>query len=624
MLGRGFGIAICTVYLTAAAARGDVTIASPNGAVECRLTAKDGRLTFDVSLAGKQAIEPSRLDMSLDGRTLTDGVTLGAVDRYQVDESYPLLGGHSTAVNRCNGATIRLSHAAKPDWTLDVRAYDDGVAFRYAVDGGNGPRVPDEATRFVLPSGSTVWYHDLRGHYEGVHAQKEIADVGIGDWAAPPLTVRLPNGAGYASITEAALVNYPGMALRAEGDRAFRVVLGHAHPASYPFTLRYKEDVQRVSQRAAIPGPITSPWRVVMLSTDLNGLVNSDLVSNLSPPPDPTLFPEGPKTAWVKPGRAVWQYLDGGEKTLAGQKEFCRLAGELGFEYLVVEGYWRRWKEADLADLIAAGRKHGVGIWLWRHSKELRDAAERKSFFDLCERMGVVGVKLDFFDHEAKEVVDYYQTLLREAAEHRLLVNFHGANKPTGESRTWPNELVREAVRGMESSRLANRARHDATLPFTRYLAGAADYTPVHFGARRGDTTWAHQVATAAVFTAPLLTYGAQPRAMLDNPAAPMLKSIPAVWDETIVLPGSAVGEVAAFARRKGDTWFLAVVNGPAGRTMQVPLTFLRDGDYRTLVVRDKDGDAGAVEVVKGMARRGDTVPIKLSDGGGYIARFTR
>jgi alpha-glucosidase len=616
----------CTVGCGAApAARlagGEVSVSSPNGAVQFRLAVAD-RLTFALTLGGKPAVEPSPLAITIDGASLTAGAAVTAVERYRVDETYPTRGNHATAINRCNGATVRLRRPGGTDWTLDVRAYDCGVAFRYSLAGGPAPRVPDEATKFVLPADSKVWYHDLRGHYEGVHQAKDLAAVQAGEWAAPPLTVRLPGQAGYAAITEAALVNYSGMALRADGRRGFELVLAHDHPVSYPFNLRYREDVERLARPATVTGPIVSPWRVVLLGTDLNALVNADLVANLNPPPDPALFPDGPRTAWVKSGRAVWKYLDGGESTLAGQKEFCRMAGELGFEYLVVEGYWRKWGEADLKELIATGKTHGVGIWLWRHSKELRDQATRTAFFDMCQALGVAGVKIDFFDHEAKEVIDFYQVLLRETAEHHLLVNFHGSNKPTGESRTWPNELVREAVKGMESSKLANRARHDATLPFTRFLAGPADYTPVHFGPRRGDTTWAHQVATAVVFTAPLLTYGAHPKTILDNPCASLIKSIPAEWDETIVLPASAVGEVAAFARRRRDTWFVAVVNGPTGRKLQVPLTFLGADEYRVQTIRDREDYPAAVQADDAVVRRGDVASFRLSTGGGFVARYT-
>jgi alpha-glucosidase len=327
-------------------------------------------------------------------------------------------------------------------------------------------------------------------------------------------------------------------------------------------------------------------------------------------------------TDWIKPGRAVWKFVDGGPNTFEGMNDFSRWAGELGFEYNVIEGFWSRWSDEQIKELVDYSRQRGVGLWFWRHSKELRTAEAREAFFKKLHDLGVVGAKIDFFDHEHKEIIDLYQTLLRDAARYRVLVNFHGANKPAGEPRTWPNELVREGIKGMEASRLQNRARHNTTLPFTRFLAGHADYTPVHFGARRGDTTWAHQVATAAVFTAPLLTYGAHPTNILNNPAVEMMKSLPSVWDETIVLPCSEIGDVAAFARRRGNNWFLAIINGPDSRTLDVPLSFLARGDYRALIVRDHKDDSAAVQVEKTTARRSDSFKVELSNGGGFIARF--
>jgi alpha-glucosidase len=262
------------------------------------------------------------------------------------------------------------------------------------------------------------------------------------------------------------------------------------------------------------------------------------------------------ETDWIKPGRAVWKYLDGGQNSFEQMKDFSRWAGELGFEYHVIEGFWSRWSDEQVRELVEYPRQRGVGLFLWRHSRELRTPEAREEFFARLSRLGVAGAKIDFFDHEHKDVIDLYTSLLESAAKHRILVNFHGANKPTGEPLTWPNELNREAVRGMESSRLRERARHNTTLPFTRYLAGHGDYTPVHFGSRRADTTWAHQIATAAIFDEPLLTYAAHPTNLLNHPAVEMIKSIPAVWDETRVLSMSEIGELAAFARRTGRTWF--------------------------------------------------------------------
>src|SRR5262245_29626880 len=543
----------------------DLTVASPNGDLQFRLVESHADLGFQVRFRNHAIVESSAFALSLDGVELTHGVARATVENYEVNEKYPHHGGHAVGTNRSRGAKQTLEHAAtKTPFTLEVRAYDDGVAYRLVIPGGEQPRLPDEAPTFVVPAGSTVWFHDLEGHYEATYKTKPVADVPAGQWVGLPLTIRLPGDLGYAAITEAALTNYSGMALQADGRRGFILALGHKHPPSYPFRLRYAADIERLKKPAPISGTISTPWRVIQFGRDLNSLVNSDLIGNLAPPPDPTLFPKGADTEWVKPGRAVWKYLDGGQSTLEGVKEFSRLAGDLGFEYQVVEGFWSRWSDEQIKDAVAESRKHGVGLWFWRPSKHLRTPETREAFFRQLHDLGVVGAKIDFFDHEHMEVVGQYQALLKDAARYRIMVNFHGANKPTGESRTWPNELIREGVRGMESSRLQARAVHNTTLPFTRYLAGPADYTPVHFGARRGDTTWAHQIATAAIFIEPLLTYAAHPKMLLTNPAVEMIKSIPVTWDETIALPGCEIGEVAAFARRRGDVWFLAVLNGAA------------------------------------------------------------
>jgi len=608
------------------AADGDdgVRISSPDGAVELLLQGDESQLRFAVTFRSAAVIEPSPLSLLVDGVDLAQGATVGKVESYERNERFAWRGVHGQAVNRFKGASIALRHtASRTAYTLEVRVFDGGIGFRWIVP-GEGSRVPDEATTFVLPAQTTVWYHDLQGHYEGTHVRKQIADVQAGEWAAPPVTFKLPDGAGYASITEAAVINYSGMALQADGQRGLQVRLGHAHPASHPFTLRYGDaEAARLAQPAAIVGTITTPWRVVMIGSDLNTLVNCDIVHDLAPPPDPRLFPKGFDTDWIRPGRAVWKYLDGGgENTLETMKEFSRLAGELGFEYNLVEGFWRQWDESRLRELIDYSRQRNVGIWLWQHSKEIRDPDAREAFFRHVQEVGAVGVKLDFFDHEAKEVMDLYRAALEGAARHRLMVDFHGANKPTGESRTWPNELNREAVSGMERRSMPAWSQHDTTIPFTRMLAGHLDFTPMLFGERRRETSWAHQIATAALFTAPLLVYGAHPKAILEHPAADLIKSIPSVWDETRVLAFSEIGEVVAFARRHRAVWFLVVANGPTARSVAVPLSFLGGGACEALLVADQLDDPAAVRVDHSTVRRDDSLKVDLRAGGGFVARF--
>jgi alpha-glucosidase len=457
------------------------------------------------------------------------------------------------------------------------------------------------------------------------------------------MTYKLPGGAGYASITEAALVNYSGMALEYDGQRGFVATLAHRQPVSHPYALRYsKEDIERLSHPAVIDGTIVTPWRVVLVGADLNTLVNSDVISNCCPPADPQLFPEGINTEWCKGGRAVWRYTDGGENSLEGIRTFSKLASQLGFEYQVVEGLWHGWSDDQLRSVVDESKQEGVRLIVWEHSKNLHTPEARHAFFKRLHDFGLAGAKIDFFDHEHKETIDIYQSLLREAAENHLVLDFHGANKPTGESRTWPNELTREAIRGMES-RITARAFHETTLPFTRFLAGHAEYTVVHFSPsdrpdrppKHADTTAAHQIATAAVMSAELLTYALNPQRALDSPACDMIKSIPSTWDETIVLPPSEIGELALYARRSGDTWFLACLNGPGARSVDIPLSFLGDGEYRTLTVKDgKDEPAtqpttqpmGTTEIVveKTVMKRGDHIQMKLVHGGGFIARFSK
>ena len=266
---------------------------------------------------------------------------------------------------------------------------------------------------------------------------------------------------------EANLRNYAGMALQSDGNRVFRERLGHSHPPGYPYTLRYgEENAKRLAVPAPIEGTITTPWRVVTFGRDLNTLVNSNAVPGLADPHDPSLFPLGARTAWLKHGRAVWRYLDGGENTVAGIKEFSKLAGLLGFEHQVVEGQWQKWTDAELADVIEYSKAQGVSIWLWRHSNTLGDPVKRRELFARIQKSGAVGLKVDFLDHEAKEVIDLYQAILRDAAEHRLMVNFHGANKPAGESKTWPNEMTREGIYGLEHRKVVawGAVQHDVPI----------------------------------------------------------------------------------------------------------------------------------------------------------------
>ena len=601
-------------------------VRSPNGQVTFTVLPNAERVTFTVTLENTIVIEPSPIVLTLDGYDVSAGVVHNGVERDEVHERYPWFGVRSIAISDSNRARLSLTHdLTSVPYTLEVRAFDDGVAYRHIVPGDAAvSRVPDEWSTFNLPAGSTVWYAGMEGHYEAPYSKQEAGAVQAGQWAGPPLTYELPQGGGYASITEANLVNYSGMGLESNGRGGWVIGLGHRQPLNYPFELRYgREEGKRLGKAAAIAGDITTPWRVVMIGRDLNALATSTILPNLCPPPDPALFPDGIRTSWVKPGRAVWRYVDGGPTGVEGMKAFSRMAGQLGFEHHVIEGLWRKWTMAERRDVVEYSRQQGVGVWFWQHTNQLRTPEAREEFFKMLRDLGVVGAKLDFLDHEAKEVIDLYEALLRKAAEYRILLVFHGSNKPTGRERTWPNELVRESVRGMESSGMVERARHQTILPFTRYLAGPADYTTMLFTERRRDSSVAHQIASLAVFASPLLTIAANPESILASPAVDVIRSVPPTWDETRVLAGSEIGELVLFARRKGDIWFLAAMNGPDAHTIEIPLSFLSAGRYQGSLVRDDAPDGSTVRMESRVVTQKEAIDLELRGGGGFLGRFT-
>ncbi|HEY0175252.1 MAG TPA: glycoside hydrolase family 97 catalytic domain-containing protein, partial [Pedobacter sp.] len=461
--------------------------------------------------------------------------------------------------------------------------------------------------------GSMVWSQNDIGGYEGKYLKQEIAELKEGQKAGPPLTIALPDRLGFAAITEAGLTDFAGMSLIAGGNRSYKAYL---------------------TGNTLKTGKVITPWRVIEVGKDLNTLVNCDIIANVSPKPDATLFPKGFVTDWIKPGMSVWSWLAGnGDVTFENMKKFSVWAGQLGIPYNLVDEGWSGWKDEGkdkwqlIRELVDYSAQQKVKIWVWKAYPDhngiagLKDPAERQRFFKQCRDAGVAGVKIDFFDEESQQVIDFYQAALKDAAKMHLMLDFHGANKPTGESRTWPNEMSREGIRGLENT--TSWPAHNTTLPFTRYLAGHADYTPLSFGPLVKGTTVTHQVATVAAFTSEFMCLAVNPEELISHPAKDFILSIPVVWDETVILPQSEIGEIAVIARRSGKTWFLAVLNGEQQRSVKINLSFLGKGIYNSVTMEDDPADPKKFLLKKTQAVHTQALDINLAEGGGYISRFT-
>jgi len=591
-----------------------VVIKSPDGNIRLLLEVKNGTLAYSVYFGNIKVISPSAMGLVINGKWSGKLAQIGKIQKYTIDETYGINGGHSTAVNHCNGEKISVNSSIQ-NFVIDTRVYNDGVAFRYLVSNQGSSVVNQDSTQFNIADGAMVWSQPNIKYYEGRYTKKSIKDFKAGELAGPPLTLELANDAGYAAITEAGLVDFAGMSLIANGNSGFTA------------------NLTGVTNKV---GTIESPWRVIEVGRDLNTLVNCDLITNLSPAFNSKLFPQGNKTSWVKPGRSVWSWLaQKSDITLENMKHFSDMAAQLGFEYNLVDEGWGNWKDGSrdkwdmMKELVDYSAKKGVKIWVWKAYPDrngipgINTEEKRRAFFKRCADLGIAGLKVDFFDSESQEIVDFYQAALKDAAEYKLMMDFHGANKPTGENRTWPNELTREAIRGLENQ--PPWAPGNSTLPFTRFLAGPADYTPVHFGSRLGDVTWAHMVATMVIFTSPLMCLGADPQSILDNPCKEMIKSIPPTWDETIVLPESKIGELAVFARRQGNTWFLAGVNGlKESKTLKVELTFLKKGRYELSVIKDSPETQRKVLLENKQLTEKETIDLTMNGGGGFVIKIDK
>lgn len=583
----------------------DVAVSSPNSRIRAFISPSATGLSYSVRVGGQTAIEPSPLGISVDGQNLGQGAVLGRPRERQFKETYPVTGVHATALNSFREAIFPV-RSGTANWQLEVRVFDDGVAMRYRVPETGQHTVNGETSGWKVPEGSVTWYQTDTGAYERPYQEQQVERIAPDATIAAPLTVKLPRGLGYAFLSEANLVNYSDMSLHVAGDRSFVASFVNNRDG-------WKTDSE-----------IVSPWRVTMLAPDLNGLVNSDLLRNLCPPPAPELA----SATWIRPGRSSWHYLVVARPQWETQKQWVDWTQQLGFDYYLIDEGWDKWnfngkdQWGCMKEVVDYARQRNVQIWAWLHSREVFDPQARLAYFEKARAAGVVGLKIDFPQRPNVDWVNWYDETARDAARYHLMLDFHGADKPTGRERTWPNELTREAVFGQEQGGLP--ILHITALPFTRMVQGHADFTPTDFRPDRlHGSSWAHELARAIVYTSPFLCYGGSPQNYLQNPALDILKSVPSTWDETRVLPDSEIGRTAAFARRRGDTWFVGIINGDEDRPFKINLGFLGKGRFRADLLSDSSEQNDAFVRTSRVVSSRDSLPCDVRRDGGYVARFT-
>ncbi len=636
-------------------------LASPGGRLEVALALDgEGVPLYSVSLGGRTVIAPSPLGLEFKaGGLLSKGLRVTGSKRDSRDETYAVVAGKtSRARDHFNELTVSLEEQKAPGRKLELafRAYDDGAAFRYRLPAEAWKdefEITAERTAFRFPTDLDCWALQLGGFttsYEGEFDRVTSGRIRPESIVGLPLVCRTRDERAAFALSEADLEDYAGM---------YFAGLPEGFGVQSRLSPRRDDKTVAVRGRASSAG-FRTPWRVVMVADAPHKLIDSTLITNLSAPSRVA------DTSWIRPGKAAWDWWSGrvveGATFKTGMnnetmRAYIDSAARMGLEYMLVDAGWysklpefgdkmdlkaditKTIPEIDLPGLVRYASSKNVGLFVWAHWRlvnEQMDAA-----FPFYQKLGLKGVKIDFMDSDDQEMVAFYHRTLKKAAEHRLMVNFHGAYKPTGLARTYPNYLTQEGVLGAEYNKWSARvtATHNVTLAFTRMLLGPLDYTPGAFRNRsprdfeikwegpQAMTTRAHQLAMYVVYESPLACVSDSPGVYRGQAGADFLKQVPTTWDETRALSGE-VGEYVVVARRRGRDWYVGALNNERGREVRVPLSFIGGGDYRLTLYADGARPEDVITISGDLARGrldgSDGMTLKLAPAGGAAVVFRR
>lgn len=642
--------------------RGPVVLSSPNGRLAILADASEGVAKYQVQFDAKPIVWPSTLGLDLVDAPLGK-LKIVDVRRATHDSTYELPVGKASRVrDHANTTTITFREIDPPSRTieLELRAYDEGVAFRYRVpkrDAWNQVRLRGEETRFVLPGDTKAWVlplPDINSHYEFEYVEESLDRVAPKQLIGFPLLMRSREGI-WSAILEADVKNYPGMALIPDRSRTDKKVELRAELAKP----RSGEEV------AAGETPFETPWRILLVGDSPAPLVESNLATTLA---EPNRIGD---TSWIKPGKVSFLWwngyvvgIDADGKPIRGGVDtatcikYVDFAADNGIPYASLDGLDVAWyggplnyngqdlttghaPNLDVQAVLKHAKERGVRIRLWMDSKALRPQLDKA--LAAFERWGVEGIMVDFIEHEDQDTTRWIAEVAEKAAKHHLTVSLHNVAKPTGLTRTFPNLLTYEAVRNQEWNKFdawgsrGSTPRHEATVPFTRMLAGPLDF---HMGGFRSVLpkdyaphdlapvvmgTRAHQVAMYVVYEDPLPMIVDYPEAYRGQPEFKFLVDLPTVWDETRYLAGD-VGQFITIARRKGDDWYVGSMAGDGPQRYRVPLGFLSDGRYQVEGFRDGPADQPnrtTPEPAREVTAH-DFLDVEMSPAGGHVVRLKR
>ena len=632
------------------------TVSSPDGRLVLTIeTTTEGtnpptpHLVYQLSFQGKLLIEPSALRLDLEGQPpLGNNMQVVNTTASSEDHSYTLVTGKASQVRDHYNALrvdLREPGGMGRKLTIEARAYDDAVAFRYFVPEQNAMsdfRLIKEGTEFRIAKDATAYalvLPNFRSGYESEYIKLPISAFSNQGGVASKVLIGLPllmevPGVAWMGITEANLRDYSSMYLTNPSGSW----TGHWFESVLAPSI---EDPDVIVKGTL---PHSSAWRLLLVGDEPGRLVESNVITSLNP------GSEIADTSWIHAGRASWDWWNGslgpdGKRayTTETMKYYVDFAAKSGFEYMMLDAGWSDHNDitkmngtVDVPELVRYGKEKGVKVWIWLLANQVERQMDEA--FPLYEKWGVAGLKIDFILRDDQHGMNFYYRAAKKAAEHHLMLDFHGATKPSGIERTYPNILSYEAVLGMENSKVGTRdnPEYHTTIPFTRMLAGPMDQTPGAFDNRTREEftprmeapmvmgTRAHQLAMYAVFQCAFQMVSDVPYAYDNQPAFQFIKDAPATWDETRVLNGRP-GVYITVARRRGNEWFLGSLNNWDARQLDLPLDFLGPGNYTAEIYSDANDAANhpkSVRIERNPVTRSSHLQAGLASGGGYAVRL--
>lgn len=622
------------------------SLKSPNGDLQLS-TSIDKTISFQVTFKNKLIISESTIDLKLkDEKSFGTEPKVVKVSESRVNQVLkPVIAQKFSSIkDNYNELTIRC----KNDFTITFRAYNEGVAYRFSTSSKKNAIIEEETFDLNFADKTTSFFpqeESFISHNERIYKKTDLDTLSATSFCSLPVLMKVLNTT--ILLTEADVFDYPGMFMKGTSGNALQATFPKYVTKATPKAGNEDRDqiLEYADYQAKTKGKRDFPWRVLVITDKDTDLLKNTMVYQLSRPS------KIKDSDWIKPGKVAWDWynanniygvdFESGINTKT-YKYYIDFASKYGLDYIILDEGWTKTTvntresnpDIDVAELVAYGKEKNVGVILW----SLWGPLEKDlSILDLYGSWGVKGIKVDFMQRNDQYMVNFYEKVAERGAENHLLVDFHGAFKPTGLHRTYPNVISYEGVKGNENNKWTNEItpEHNVTLPFIRNVAGPMDFTPgsmvnaslknynISFDRPMALGTRSHQVAMYVIFESALQMLCESPSTYYkETETTEFISKIPTVWDETFPLEGK-VGEHILIARRNGDTWYAAGMTNWNSREVILDFSFLPTGEYTVKLMKDglnanKYAPDYAIETFDGNATT--RKKITLASGGGFTA----